>query len=172
MEEMRQKLTFEWNTNRWIIKMIKHEQKYDSVWGRTVCVSETSHHDPCQLLLASSALFILTTSDQDPVTDPPKRDWLQERGEFCLPSLSVSVTISQLSPSLLCLSHPLPLLLNLKTPHYGFYIHKYHPAPFGWIFKTRGGTKVQIRFFWIVLLRIETCPCYLSAPLSCSAGLW
>lgn len=34
----------------------------------------------------SSALSILTTLDQDPVTDPPKRDWLQERREFCLPS--------------------------------------------------------------------------------------
>lgn len=37
-------------------------------------------------LFPSFALSILATLDQDPVTDPPKRDWLQERREFCLPS--------------------------------------------------------------------------------------
>lgn len=71
-----------------------------------------AHRDPCHFffpsrLFLSAALSILTTLDQDPVTDPPKRDWLQERGEFCLPSRSLSLSfLGFLPPSVLSLSAP------------------------------------------------------------------
>lgn len=139
---------------------------------------------PSRLFL-SSALSILTTLDQDPVTDPPKRDWLQERGEFCLPSRSPSLSflgflppsslslLARLSLSLLFISRSplfsLPclyfLLCRVKSENTELRVlHPQIPACSlsGWILKAKGGTKVQIRFFWIVLLLIQTCPCYLS----------
>lgn len=62
---------------------------FSSVYNHKPHTHTHSHWDPCPPLLphlfSSSALSILTTLDQDPVTDPPKRDWLQERRSFCLP---------------------------------------------------------------------------------------
>lgn len=148
---------------------------------------------PSRLFL-SSALSILTTLDQDPVTDPPKRDWLQERGEFCLPSRSPSLSfLGFLPPSSLSLSArlSLSLLFISRSPLFSLpclyfllcrvksentelrVLHPQIPACSlsGWILKAKGGTKVQIRFFWIVLLLIQTCPCYLSLSQLSRFGL-
>lgn len=157
-----------------------------------VCVSRTigvivfhlsthTHTPPdlCQFLLSFS---ILTTLDQDPVVDPPKRDWLHERREFCLPSLSrfspcsFSVTISWLSPQLfppllsvyftLCLFiFPLTLFSPLssciwKHSTVGFTSTNTRLLPLGWILNARGSTKVQISFFRIVLLWNQTHCCF------------
>lgn len=97
-------------------------------WPFFICLqSQTtnSHGDPRQFLLpylfSSFALSILTTLDQDPVTDPPKRDWLQERREFCLPSLFCVSQFSSSAPSLLLLSISFgSLLLSVYLVHSAF----------------------------------------------------
>lgn len=127
----------------------------------------------------SSALSILTTLDQDPVTDPPKRDWLQERREFCLPSpflcLSVFSKFFSLAVTIFSfrLSRALPPVFIFSTVELNLewkktllrVLHPQTPALLssGWILKKQeAAQRVQIRFSWIVLLWLQTCPCYLS----------
>lgn len=78
--------------------------------------------------------------------------------------LSLSLLFISRSPlfSLPCLYF---LLCRVKSENTELRVlHPQIPACslLGWILKAKGGTKVQIRFFWIVLLLIQTCPCYLS----------
>lgn len=126
-------------------------------------------------LLSSSALSILSTLNQDPVTDPPKRDWLQEKKRilFAFSFLCLSLSLGSLLFSSVFITLPfipprpcLYFLLWVKFKNVPLWV--FHPQIPSCCYllwstlKARGSTKVQIRFFWILLLWIENCPCYLS----------
>lgn len=132
-------------------------------------------------LLSSSALCILSTLDQDPVTDPPKRDWLQEKKRilFAFPFCVCHYLSARSSFSLLCLSHTLPCLYFLLWVKF----EKNAPLwdlsptnailllPFWWILKARGNAKVQIRFFW-ELFCCGLRPAHVTPPFTGSFALW
>lgn len=150
-------------------------------WNNNFSSAHTvTHGDSCQFFLSSLVVLLCSLYPEHIRPGPchwPSKEKLitgKEKNFVCLRFLCLSVSLGALLFSSVFITlplffFPLPCLYFLlwvkfeNTP-----LCVFHPqipsccSLLWWILKARGSTKVQIRFFRIPLLWIETCPCYLS----------